>query len=168
MHFLSLHVFLLFYFNLKLDYFYFSMTVYILSLFSSKLMYLFKHSVTFFFCFNFSLLNICNLFCLQECCWALISSSWEWVRRCSVNVSDTRSQVEATQQTSLFNKVKKLINHPSTQAFWSIESWQCVVVPHWLGMIRTSDSAYCLAFRKHHLVIPHQLGISKTSDSACC
>ena len=56
-----------------------------------------------------------------RCCWALISSLGEGVRRRSVSVSDTGSQREGVQQTSLFNNgVEGRLPNPlstSIQAF---------------------------------------------------
>lgn len=55
-------------------------------------------------------------------------------------ITDARNLRKGIEQTRLFNNGKKLINPPSTQAFQCIDSWQDMVPPHWLGMIRTSDS----------------------------
>lgn len=63
--------------------------------------------------------------------------------RRSATVSDSESQGEGLQQTRLFNIRENLINPPSTQAFWPIDSWHHVVIRHWLDTIRASDSACC-------------------------
>lgn len=111
----------------------------------------------FYASFTWRLLNYMDLWYS----WVLMVSSRERVKKHSIN--NLAWELGEREGTDLF-----FSNGGGPYIFSQnpgiLISWHHVVAPHWLGTIRTSDSAYCQNLNQHPLIASHWLGMIRTSD----